>query len=96
MPPRRGCVPRPWERERVAVGRVRVVGNSAGSYKDFAPDGAFGRSTPVSAGPVAAGGWAEAVKNILRRGFANVLRLGFATAAHRRKAVADGMQLLQS
>lgn len=44
-------------------------------YKDFAPDGAFGRSATVSAGPVAASGWAEAVENILRRGFANVLRL---------------------
>lgn len=55
----------------------------AGGYKDFAPDGAFGRSAPVSAGPVAAGGWAEAVENILWRGFANVLRLGVATAAPR-------------
>jgi hypothetical protein len=53
----------------------------AGGYKDFTPDGAFGRSATVSAGPVAAGGWAEGVKNILRRGFANVLRLGFAPAA---------------
>ncbi len=38
-------------------------------YKDFAPDGAFGRSATVSAGPVAAGGGAEAVEIILRRGF---------------------------
>jgi hypothetical protein len=52
-----------------------------GGYKDFAPDGACGRSATVSAGPVAAGGGAEAVENILWRGFANVLRLGFASAA---------------
>jgi hypothetical protein len=35
----------------------------------------------VSTGPVAAGGWAEAVEDSLRRVFADVLRLGFATAA---------------
>jgi len=52
-----------------------------GCYKDFAPAGAFGRSATVSAGPVAAGGGVEAVEIILRRGFANVLRLGVATAA---------------
>ena len=39
----------------------------------------------MSAGSVAAGGWAVAVKNILGRGFANALRLGFATAALREK-----------
>ena len=44
--------------------------DGVGGYKDFAPDGAFGRSATVSAGPVAAGGRAEAVENILRRGFA--------------------------
>ena len=33
------------------------------------------RSAAVSAGPVAAGGGAEAVENILWRGFANLLRL---------------------
>ena len=62
----------------------------AGGYKDFAPDGAFGRSAAVFAGSVAEHGWTEAVENILRRGFANVLRLGFATAALRanRNAVA--------
>lgn len=46
-----------------------------GRYKVFVPDGVFGRSATVSAGPVAAGGWAEAVENILWRVFANVLRL---------------------
>ena len=35
----------------------------------------FERSATGAAGPVAAGGGAEAVENILRRGFANVLRL---------------------
>ena len=35
----------------------------------------------MSAGPVAAGGGAEAVENILQLGFANTLRLGVATAA---------------
>lgn len=69
MPPRRG-----WEC------------GGAGCYKDFAPDGAFGRNATVSdssrrnrmkaEGPVAAGGGTEAVENILRRGLANVLRLG--------------------
>lgn len=39
----------------------------------------------MSAGPVAALGWAEAIENILRCGFANVLRLGVATAALRRR-----------
>lgn len=34
----------------------------SGGCKDSVPDGAFGRSAPVSAGPVAAGGWAEAVE----------------------------------
>ena len=43
--------------------------------QDFTPDAAFGWSATVSAGPVAAGGWAEVVENILRLGFANVLRL---------------------
>ena len=33
------------------------------------------RSKAKAEGPVAAGGWAEAVENILRRGFANVLPL---------------------
>ena len=32
-----------------------------GRYKDFTPDGALERSATVSAGSVAAGGWAEAV-----------------------------------
>jgi len=40
MPPRRGWVLRPWEREKVAVGRMRVVRNGAGGYKDFVSDGA--------------------------------------------------------
>jgi hypothetical protein len=57
MPPQRGCIPRPWERERVAAGRVRVVGNGVGGYNDFAPDGAFGRSANVATGPVAVGEW---------------------------------------
>jgi len=39
MPLRRGCVPRPWEREKVAAGRMRVVGKTGvGGYKDFTPD----------------------------------------------------------
>ena len=50
---------------------MRVVGKTgADGYKDFAPDGACGRSAIVSAGPVAARGGAEAVESILRRGFA--------------------------
>lgn len=77
MPPR---LPR---RSRTKAGEF----GGAGGYKDFAPSGAFGRSATVSARPVAAGGWAEAVENIWWRGFANVLRLGFATTALRGKAV---------
>jgi len=42
----------------------------------------------VSAGPVAAGGWAEAVENVLRRGFANVLRLIPLGAGHSRAPTA--------
>lgn len=45
------------------------------TYKDFAIGGAFGRSGTGSAGPVAAGEWAEPVENTLRRAFSNVLRL---------------------
>ena len=64
----------------------------AGGYKDFAPHGAFGRSATVSAGPVAADGGAEAVENILRRGFANVLRLIPLGAGHSRAPTATRLQ----
>jgi len=44
MPPRRGCILRPWEREKVAAGRMRVVGKmGTGGCKDFAPSGATDR-----------------------------------------------------
>ena len=59
------------------------------------PTELFGRSAIVSAGPVAVGGWLEAVENILRRGFANVLRLGVATAALRtRNFYSEAMLLI--
>ena len=72
-----------------------------GGDKDFAPDGAFGRRATVSAGPVAAGGWAEAVKNILRLGFANVLRLnparrGTQSRSNRNAVAAFGPALTQT
>ena len=49
MPPRRGCVPRPWERESVAAGWVRVEGNGVGGYKDFAPNEAVANRNAVAA-----------------------------------------------
>ena len=44
MSSRRGFIPCPWERERVAAARVRVVGKIGRKfYIDFAPDGGAGR-----------------------------------------------------
>lgn len=64
---------------------MRFLGKTGvGFYTDFAPDGAFGRSATVSAGPVAAGEWVEAVANILQYVFANVLRLIPLGAGHSR------------
>ena len=41
MQPRLDYVLRSWEREKVAVGQMKVVGKMGlAFYKDFAPDGA--------------------------------------------------------
>jgi hypothetical protein len=76
MPPRWSCVPRPWEREREAAGRVSVVGTKARVGKKIAlqtelSDGA--RMCPQDQSQRVEG--RTRFRNILRRGFANVLQL---------------------